>query len=76
MNTAKIFPNGRSQAVRLPKEFQFSSDEVYVNRIGPVVVLFPRDEGWDVLAQSLDQFTEDFMLKRDQDEKSEKRTPL
>jgi len=46
MHTAKVFPNGRSQAVRLPKEFQFAADEVYVNRIGNVVVLFPREKGW------------------------------
>ena len=66
MNTAKVFPNGRSQAVRLPKEFQFATDEVYVNKVCGVVVLFPRDKGWDVLAESLDQFTGDFMKTRDQ----------
>ena len=64
MNTAKVFPNGRSQAVRLPKEFQFSTDEVFINRIGAAVVLFPRDEGWELLAQSLAYFTDDFMSDR------------
>ena len=61
MKTARVFANGRSQAVRLPKEFQFAGDEVYVNKVGGVVVLFPRERGWEVLAESLEHFTEDFM---------------
>ena len=76
MKTAKIFSNGRSQAVRLPKEFQFASQEVYVNKVGGVVVLFPRDQCWDVLAQGLDRFTEDFMAERDQGSGPEERTAL
>lgn len=66
MKTAKIFSNGRSQAVRLPKEYQFAGTEVYINRIGDMVVLFPRDKGWELLAESLDEFSDDFMSERDQ----------
>jgi len=66
MNTAKIFPNGRSQAVRLPKEFQFAGDEVYVNKVGGVVMLFPREKGWKIFAESLDRFSDDYMKQRDQ----------
>jgi antitoxin VapB len=76
VNTAKVFPNGRSQAVRLPKEFQFSTDEVYVQRVGGVVMLFPREKAWEVLAQSLDHFTEDFMTERDQGGPAEERRAL
>ena len=76
MNTAKVFPNGRSQAIRLPKEFQFAVDEVYVNRVGGVVMLFPRDKGWEVLAQSLDHFSDDFMAERDQGGNAEERAAL
>jgi antitoxin VapB len=76
MNTAKIFPNGRSQAVRLPKEFQFSTEEVYINRIGNMVVLFPCDKGWEVLARSVDGFTKDFMADRDQGDDAEERAGL
>ena len=39
MMTAKLFENGRSQAVRLPKECQFAGDEVAVNKIGDIVVV-------------------------------------
>ena len=61
MSTAKIFKNGNSQAVRLPKEFQFSGDEVYIKKAGRGVILIPKDEPWEMFELSLDEFTEDFM---------------
>jgi antitoxin VapB len=76
MNTAKVFANGRSQAVRLPKEFQFTADEVYIHRVGGVVMLFPREEAWESLARSLEHFTEDFMAVRDQGAAPEERKAL
>ena len=42
MMTAKLFENGKSQAVRLPKEYRFEGDEVLINKIGDVVVLMPK----------------------------------
>ena len=48
MDTAKLFINGRSQAVRLPKEFRFEGDEVMIKRVGDAVVLLPR-HGWRTL---------------------------
>ncbi len=66
MQTAKIFTNGRSQAIRLPKEFRFSGDDVYINKIGKIVILIPKDDPWSVLANSLDQFSDDFMEERSQ----------
>lgn len=44
--TAKIFMNNRSQAVRLPKEFQFSTTEVFIRKHGDDVVLSPRPADW------------------------------
>lgn len=76
MNTAKIFPNGRSQAVRLPKEFQFTTDEVYINKVGGVVMLFPREKAWEALARSIDLFSDDFMKERDQGGPAETRAAL
>ena len=73
MNTAKVFKTGRSQAVRLPKEFRFKESEVGINRIGDLVVLFPRRKGWDILARSLESFTADFMRDRQQPRKPERR---
>jgi antitoxin VapB len=66
MKTAKIFINGRSQAVRLPKEFRFSGDDVFIKKIGKMVILYPKDDPWAPLVNSLDQFTDDFMETRDQ----------
>ncbi len=41
MKTAKLFQNGQSQAVRLPREFRFEDDRVYVKKSGNVVMLIP-----------------------------------
>ncbi len=65
MKTAKIFINGRSQAVRLPKEFQFAGDEVYINRVDDMIVLVPKVTGWELLEGSLAKFSEDFMAECD-----------
>ncbi|MBR1815969.1 MAG: AbrB/MazE/SpoVT family DNA-binding domain-containing protein [Lachnospiraceae bacterium] len=61
MMTAKLFENGRSQAVRLPKEYRFSGEEVAVNKIGDIVFLMPKDNKWTGFLNSLKLFTEDFM---------------
>lgn len=61
MMTAKLFENGRSQAVRLPKECQFNGDEVAVNKIGDIVILMPKDNKWSGFLKSLSIFSEDFM---------------
>ncbi|MFH1981737.1 MAG: type II toxin-antitoxin system VapB family antitoxin [Pseudomonadota bacterium] len=66
METAKIFINGRSQAVRLPKDFRFTDNDVFIKKIGKMVVLLPKDDPWSSLVNSLDQFTDDFMENREQ----------
>lgn len=73
MRTAKIFPNGRSQAVRLPKEFHFDTDEVFIAKLGEAVVLFPREKTWEVFAESLSEFTDDFMTDRAQPAEAQRR---
>jgi antitoxin VapB len=76
MNTAKVFKTGRSQAVRLPKEFRFKGEEVAINKVGDLVVLFPRKKGWDILARSLELFSADFLADRTQPRKPERRKAL
>ncbi len=66
MKTAKLFKNGDSQAVRLPREFRFAGSEVLIKRAGDAVVLLPKTKSWDTLLTSLDQFSADFMTQRDQ----------
>ena len=60
METAKIFENGRSQAVRLPKKFRFEGDEVIVQRLGQAVMLIPKEAAWQTFLEGLNGFTEDF----------------
>ncbi len=61
--TAKVFENGRSQAVRIPKEYRFKDKEVIINRIGEVVLLIPKESGWDSLWQGIDMLTDDYMAE-------------
>ena len=76
MKTAKLFNNGKSQAVRLPKEFQFEGDEVLIKKAGNAVVLLPKWKSWDSLLDSSSQFTDDFMAERVQPTKSDRRGSL
>jgi len=66
MKTEKIFQNGRSQAVRLPKEFRLEGEEVYIKKTGNVVQLIPITGSWNSLLSSLDKFSSDFMAERQQ----------
>ena len=77
MDTAKIFKNGRSQAVRLPKQYSLPGDEVYVKKISNVVVLIPKGGNpWQPLLDSLEQFSGEILpLGRDQG-RPEPRRPL
>jgi antitoxin VapB len=52
MQTAKLFKNGRSQAVRLPKEFRFEGDEVYVKRVAGGVMLLSKGDPWASIAEA------------------------
>ncbi len=61
METAKLFQNGQSQAVRLPKDCRFSGNEVYIRKIGDTVMLFPKERAWETFLGGLDGFTEDFL---------------
>lgn len=63
MMTAKVFENGRSQAVRLPKEYRFKDDEVMINKVGDVVLLVPKSSKWETFMRSLDMFSPDFLIE-------------
>ena len=59
MDTAKIFENGRSQAVRLPKKFRFNSNEVIVHRLGEAVILLPKENSWETFLKGVNGFSKD-----------------
>lgn len=68
MDTARIFQSGRSQAVRLPKEFRFTGTEVGVRHFGNGVLLLPADDPWATLEMALSSFEPGFVLERNQPE--------
>lgn len=61
METAKLFKNGNSQAVRLPKAFRVPGNEVKIFKKGNQIILEPIETTWDSLIDSLKEFPEDFM---------------
>lgn len=66
MKTAKLFKNGQSQAVRLPRDFRFDDDYVFIKKEGKVVMLIPAKGSWQSLFNSLDKFSDDFLEERKQ----------
>ena len=73
METAKLFQNGQSQAVRLPKKYRFEGEKVIIKRMGNAVVLLPCEDSWDTLFDSLEQFSDDFMEEDRQQPESQER---
>ena len=61
METAKLFINGNSQAVRLPKDYRFQGNEVGIRKIGNVAILFPIDQVWETFIDGLNSFSDDFL---------------
>ena len=63
---AKVFKNGRSQAIRLPKECRVDSDEVYIEKIGQSLIIVPKNKSkWDIMRTALEELG-DLDLDRDQ----------
>jgi antitoxin VapB len=59
--TAKVFMTNRSQAVRLPKEYQFETGEVFIRKVGDDVILSPRPRDWRSYLESAPVASESFM---------------
>ena len=73
MQTAKIFQNGRSQAIRLPKAFRLPGTEVKISRDGSRIILEPLEQSWDDWLLAIEQFSDDFMAQgRDQPDVQER----
>ncbi len=76
MDYAKVFMSGRSQAVRLPKQYRFEGDEVLIKRVGDAVVLLPRTRSWDTLFDSLREFVAGLKLEGGQPPSPQRRASL
>ena len=62
--TAKIFMNGRSQAIRLPKEYRFDTDEVYISKQGNQLIISAKEPSWDEFFNTKSSFNDDFLKDR------------
>ncbi len=77
MDTAKLFINGRSQAVRLPKSYRFEGKEVYVKKVPEGVLLLPKDSSiWDIWEKNLKKYDTPFMTQRNQPKDQQERSGL
>lgn len=78
MLTAKLFANGSSQAVRLPKEYRFAGTEVYAQKIGDTVMLVPKEKAWETFLEGVNGFTDDYIqiMERRSDDMPDERETL
>jgi antitoxin VapB len=72
IQTAKVFMNGRSQAVGLPKEFRVDTDEVYIYKQGENLIISPKKPTWDDFFDTTSVFDDDFLKDRQDDFPQEK----
>ncbi|MDI7225375.1 type II toxin-antitoxin system antitoxin VapB [Leptospira santarosai] len=76
MNKAKIFKNGDSQAIRLPKNYRFKGREVYIRKDGNNVILTPIDDIVDQFWNTLHNFSDDLIIDRNQPNEYDKRNGI
>ncbi len=65
LQVAKLFTNGQSQAVRLPKNFRFEGKEVYIRKVGNEVILSLKKPSWKTFFAMKNAFDDDFLTERD-----------
>jgi antitoxin VapB len=60
MQSTKVFKSGNSQAIRIPQEYQVDEEELMINKIGNTIVLFPKNDPWELFKKSLTEFSDDY----------------
>ena len=73
MLTTKVFKSGNSQAIRIPKEYQIDTDELFINKIGNTIIIFPKNDPWEIFKESLIGFSDDFFADGRNQPKMQKR---
>ena len=76
MLSSKVFTSGNSQAIRLPKEYQVDDKEMYIQKIGRTIILFPKKNPWESFERSLTEFSDDFLENGRQQPETQKREGL
>ena len=73
MHTTRVFTNGNSQAVRLPREYRFEGGEVVIKKVGDMVILFPKQYKEARFKELLAAFDNDFQIARTQPQATQAR---
>jgi len=76
MLSSKVFTSGNSQAIRLPKEYQVEDKELFIQKIGNTIILFPKKNPWEAFEKSLSEFSDDFMANGRKQPEIQKREGL
>ncbi len=66
MKETRVFMNGSSQAVRIPKGFRFQSDTVYLKKVPGGILMIAKEQRFEAMRNSLSEFTGDFLTERKQ----------
>ena len=73
MLTTKVFKSGNSQAVRIPREYKIEASELFINKIGSTIVIFPKNDPWELFKKSLTDFSDDYFIDGRNQPKMQKR---
>jgi antitoxin VapB len=73
MQTTRVFKSGNSQAIRIPKEYQVDEEELIINKVGNTLILFPKNDPWELFKKSLTEFTDDYFREGRNQPKIQKR---
>ena len=76
LHTTKTFMSGRSQAIRIPKEYQFEDTEVIINRVGDSLVITPKSSLKESFYAGLSMLSDDFLADGRPEEVSNTRVEL
>jgi antitoxin VapB len=76
MLSSKVFTSGNSQAIRLPKEYQVDDKEMFIQKIGNTIILFPKTNPWEAFEKSISEFSDDFMSDGRNQPETQKRKGL
>jgi antitoxin VapB len=76
MQATRVFQNGNSQAIRIPQGMRTEKKDYYIDKIGDVYVIFPKDNPWAASRSIVGTFPEDFMKERNQPQHADEREPL
>jgi antitoxin VapB len=60
----KVFTNGNSQAVRIPAEYRVNEDEMVIQKVGSTLILFPKEDIWNVFQRGINRFSDNFLIAR------------